>query len=198
MSEPIVYPHSRRLVQIIRQHLWDGLCDSPIRGAEVGVYKGETSAYLLRELPGLQLYLIDCWDPGPFKLSRNQFSAMAAQQNRPEVFRQWEREARLNTAWAGDRATIIKADFRQAASALVHNTLDFVFLDAAHSYQDTMDQILLYAPRVRSGGLVTGHDYGYPRPGYEAVAQAVDRIAGFLRVDLQVDRASYVWHWVVP
>jgi hypothetical protein len=164
-------------------------------GAEVGVYKGETSAYLLRELPGLTLYAVDCWHPGPFRDPRNQSSMMAQQKDRPDVFAAWEREARSNTAFAGDRCRILKADFRDAAELIPDGSLEFVFLDAAHSYRDTMEQILWYWPKVREGGLVTGHDYGYPRAGYEVVAQAVDAAARFFRADLHVDKGSYVWWW---
>ena len=72
-----VYPHSRYLAGLLRAHLDDP--KQPFVGAEVGVYKGETSAHLLRELPGLTLYAIDCWHPGPFRDPRNQFSMMAQQ-----------------------------------------------------------------------------------------------------------------------
>ena len=188
-----VYPHSRYLAGLLRAHLADPT--QPFVGAEVGVYKGETSAHLLRELPGLTLYAVDCWHPAPFRDPRNQFSMMAQQKDRPDVFAAWEREARSNTAFAGDRCRILKADFREAAELIPDDSLEFVFLDAAHSYRDTMEQILWYWPKVREGGLVTGHDYGYPRAGYEVVAQAVDAAARFFRADLHVDKGSYVWWW---
>ena len=62
-----VYPHSRYLAGLLRAHLADST--QPFVGAEVGVYKGETSAYLLREFPGLTLYAVDCWHPAPFRES---------------------------------------------------------------------------------------------------------------------------------
>jgi hypothetical protein len=80
--------------------------------------------------------------------------------------------------------------FREAAELINDSSLEFVFLDAAHSYRDTMEQILWYLPKVREGGLFTGHDYGYPRAGCEVVAQAVDAAARFFRADLHVDRGS--------
>ena len=59
------------------------------------------------------------WDhPAPFRDPRNQFSMMAQQQNRPDVFAAWEREARGNTAFAGERCRILKADFREAAELI--------------------------------------------------------------------------------
>ena len=143
----------------------------------------------------MTFYGIDAWNAAPFRESRNQFSMMAQQKDRPDVFAAWEREARGNTAFAGDRCRILKFDFREAAELINDNSLEFVFLDAAHSYRDTMEQILWYLPKVREGGLVTGHDYGYPRAGYEVVAQAVDAAARFFRAELHVDKASYVWWW---
>ena len=80
---------------------------------------------------------------------------MAQQKDRPDVFAAWEREARGDTAFAGDRCRILKADFREAAESIPDGSAwEFVFLDAAHSYRDTMEQILWYLPKVRDGGLV--------------------------------------------
>jgi len=185
-------PHGKFLTALLAEEFPPTL---QLRGAEVGVYKGETSHMLLSRFPALNLYAVDCWEPSPFKLGRNQFSAMAQQQNRPEVFAAWEREARTNTAFAGERCQVLKGDFRKMAAKIPSQSLDFVFLDASHSYQDTMEQILWYLPKVRIGGLVTGHDYGYPAKGYEVVAEAVNAAATFLGAELHVDHGSYVWFW---
>lgn len=149
---PSPTPHGKFLTALLAQEFPPQL---QLTGAEVGVYKGETSHMLLTRFPALTLYAVDCWEPSPFKASRNQFSAMSQQRDRPDVFAAWEREARRNTAFAGERCKILKGDFRQAAAKIPNQSLDFVFLDASHSYRDTMEQILWYLPKVRVGGLVT-------------------------------------------
>lgn len=192
---PEVYKHSRYLAELIRTHLPP---DRPLIGVEVGVWKAETSRYLLSQIPTLQLTLVDLWSPDPFKLPRNQFSAMALQKNRPDVFAAWEREAMANVLEFGSRVKIAKADFRTAANTIEARSLDFAFLDAAHSYQDTMEQVMLYSLRMRPGGLLCVHDYGYPKLGYEQVRQAVDAFCGFLGLRPQVDPKSWVAWWPAP
>ena len=111
------------------------------------------------------------------------------------------RKTRLCWSWAIQGAAHASTAAIQHVG-INHGRLDILvteqFLngaDAAHSYRDTMEQILWYLPKVREGGLVTGHDYGYPRAGYEVVAQAVDAAARFFRADLHVDKGSYFWWW---
>ncbi len=192
---PEVYKHSRYLVELVKQHL---PLESPICGAEVGVWKAETSRWLLSQCGNLSLTLIDQWSPEPFKIDRNKFSAMAKQNNRPDVWAAWEREARANVAEFGERVRIVKQDFRAAAEAIEPASLDFVFLDAAHSYQDTMQQMLAYTLRVRPGGLVCVHDYGYPQPGYQVVSEAVDDFLRYFEMVPQVDPESWVAWWIAP
>jgi hypothetical protein len=61
-----------------------------------------------------------------------------------------------------------------------------------------MRQILLYSPLVRPGGIVAGHDYSYPQPGFSGVAEAVNDIAAFLDRCIYVDAETYVWYWINP
>jgi hypothetical protein len=192
---PEVYRHSRFLANLIKRHL---PLEAPIRGAEVGVWKGETSRWLLTQCGNLSLTLVDQWSPEPFKLDRNKFSAMAKQNNRPDIWASWERDARKNLAEFGDRAQIVKADFRAAAKSIEAASLDFVFLDAAHSYQDTMRQMLDYTLRVRPGGLVCVHDYGYPEPGYKVVSEAVDDFLRYFELTPNLDPESWVAWWIAP
>jgi hypothetical protein len=190
---PEVYNHSRFLVDLARRYL---PTESPCIGIEVGVWKGETSRYLLSEIQTLTLWLVDCWEPSPFHLARNQFSEMAKQRNKPEVFAMWERTARGNVQEFGKRASILKGDFRERADGIGDNSSDLVFLDASHSYQDTMEQLIWYTPKVRRGGIVAVHDYDWPRPGYEVVKEAVDAFCRFVGVKPSVDQGSYTAWWV--
>lgn len=51
---------------------------------------------------------------------------------------------------------------------------DLVFIDAEHSYEATSADIRAWAPLVRAGGWISGHDYGsewFPKFG---VKRAVD------------------------
>jgi len=60
----------------------------------------------------------------------------------------------------------------EEASKLYDNeTLDFVFIDAAHDYENVKNDINLWYPKVKIGGVISGHDY---HPGWSGVVRAVD------------------------
>ena len=43
-----------------------------------------------------------------------------------------------------------------------YNSLDFVFIDASHIYKYVAEDIDLWEPKVKKGGLVSGHDLDFP------------------------------------
>lgn len=59
------------------------------------------------------------------------------------------------------------------AASFVKDGLDFVFIDAGHEYEDVRDDIAAWLPKIRSGGMIAGHDYSATFPG---VVKAVDMV----------------------
>ncbi len=53
-------------------------------------------------------------------------------------------------------------------------TLDLVFIDAEHTYESVLRDILVWKPLIKHGGIIAGHDYGHPL--YPGVAAAVDEL----------------------
>lgn len=79
----------------------------------------------------------------------------------------------------------IKSDSTEAAALFDDRSLDFVFIDADHSYEAVKRDLLAWLPKVRPGGIIGGHDY--PRPGVKkAVAEALPRAKG-------IGRTSFWW-----
>lgn len=52
---------------------------------------------------------------------------------------------------------------------------DLVFIDGEHTYEGCREDIKLWTPHVRPGGILCGHDYGGQFPG---VKKAVDETGG--------------------
>ena len=61
--------------------------------------------------------------------------------------------------------------------------MDFVFIDAGHSFDDAARDIIEWAKKVRKGGIVSGHDYTHVRGG---VKDAVDGYVKFHSQSLKV------------
>ncbi len=55
-------------------------------------------------------------------------------------------------------------------------SLDFVFLDASHTYEDVKNDICLWLPKVRYGGVLAGDDY--TDKFSDGVVKAVDEQLG--------------------
>ena len=60
-------------------------------------------------------------------------------------------------------------------SAVSSVGLDFVFIDAQHDYDSVKKDIEIWTPKLKPGGLLSGHDY---QPNFKGVIQAVDEAVG--------------------
>lgn len=140
----------------------------PRQGAEVGVFAGATTSYLLARFPGLHLYAVDLWSVRP-RLDRVGFQTWEGRdlQAVRKTFDQRTRPFR-------DRLTILERDTVEAASSVPDGSLDFVFIDAEHTYEAVLADIAAWRPKLRPGGILSGHDYGHPR--FPGVKRAVDEV----------------------
>jgi len=97
--------------------------------------------------------------------------------------------ARGITEFAKDRRTILRKDSVEAAGDVEDGSLDFVFIDADHSYEGALADIRAWVPKVREGGIVCGHDFDVPEYPMWGVRRAMK--------DYGMDRAiigkNYTW-----
>ncbi len=128
-----------------------------IVAAEIGVWNGELSEFLLREIPKLDLYMIDIWRPAPkgsMAQRTNQPGAASPRDNHEAR----KRNAILRTDFARDRRHIWRRESTDAAKRVQTGLLDFVFIDAGHSADAVYADLAAWFPRVRRQGLLCGHD----------------------------------------
>jgi predicted O-methyltransferase YrrM len=78
-----------------------------------------------------------------------------------------------NIACVKDRVTILKMLTQEAVPQLPENFFDLIFIDADHSYKWVKSDIINFAPKVKPGGLLCGHDYNKNWPG---VVKAVNEL----------------------
>jgi hypothetical protein len=116
-------------------------------GAEVGVRKGEYSRTICDNVPGVRLSCIDPWAP---------YEGRRPSQERMDLYYQ----ATQNTLKGFDVEFIRKPSL-EAANGFADGSLDFVYIDAMHYFDDVMMDIITWTPKVRAGGIVSGHDYAH-------------------------------------
>lgn len=133
------------------------------RGAELGVWYGNTFFRLLESLPDLFLIGVDDWRPIPQYTHHNDQQA-----NRANVF--------ITSRTFNGRTKIMEMTTDQAAILVPDKSLDFVFIDSfdtRHAYESMTKDIKNWLPKVKMGGFVTGHGYDFPE-----VKKAVDELFG--------------------
>jgi predicted O-methyltransferase YrrM len=55
----------------------------------------------------------------------------------------------------------------EASKTFEDKSVDFVFIDAGHTYEEVVEDIKSWLPKVKKGGFIGGHDYYRDPPGKE-------------------------------
>lgn len=120
----------------------------PLKVAEIGVRNGDFAEYILRNAVSIEKYY--AVDPYlPYLDLQYQFTQ--AEQDRLK-FKAFLRLAVFpQVEWVYEKSL----DF---AAKQTHQ-FDFVFIDAEHTYECVTADIAAFAPLIKSGGLLIGHDY---------------------------------------
>jgi len=109
-------------------------------GVEVGVKRAENAEFVLKKLDIKMLYLVDSYDP---QISKT------AEQDKIVAFKRMKKHK--NTKF------IIADSF--AAGSMIPEQVDFVYIDADHSYEGVLRDIRTYYPLVKKSGVIGGHDF---------------------------------------
>jgi hypothetical protein len=80
-------------------------------------------------------------------------------------------EANLERCGVADCVEIVESDSAHAAQLFQDGTLAGVFIDAAHDYESVKRDLAAWVPKVRAGGILSGHDIEH-----EPVQRAVSEI----------------------
>jgi len=68
-------------------------------------------------------------------------------------------------------------------------SIDFCFIDASHEYEDVKADLLAWLPKVKSGGILAGHDYDV---AWQGVIKAVDEVIG--KENIKTMGSSFIYY----
>jgi hypothetical protein len=111
--------------------------------AEVGVREGYFSKFILDNTSIKKLYSIDPWENN------------AELSDCETVFRTCK--SLLDPF--GDRAEMVKGYSPFVSEMFEDNTLDFIYIDGLHDYESVKADIAGFYPKLKVGGIISGHDY---------------------------------------
>lgn len=121
------------------------------KGVEVGTWKGEYAKTILSSWGGI-LYMVDPWrglgseyDDSANMINQEHSNAYHETMNSIKGFEH--------------RAFMLRGLSSELIDLFQDESLDFVYIDANHAYDFVVEDINLWYPKVKKGGLLMGHDY---------------------------------------
>ncbi len=145
-------------------------------GAELGVRAGENYYYLLAHCPDLELLGVDLFQIQPEGCGEGHRKRTF---EKPEYGFSYDFESYYKFILElqeefGPRAKFIRDWTTEAVKQVPDNSLDFIFIDADHSYKAVVKDIEDWTPKVKAGGYITGHDW-YQSPVKKAVTDVLGK-----------------------
>lgn len=135
-------------------------------GAEVGVERGLYSEKLLKANPNLKLFSIDAWEV------YGDYRDHMTQEEMNEIY--YDAVERLKPY----QCKLVKGYSVEISEQFKDESLDFVYLDANHTFEHVVADIAAWSKKVRVGGIIAGHDY-IKRKGGEYDLQVPYAVNGY-------------------
>ncbi len=135
-------------------------------GVELGSFKGQFANTILNNWEG-KLLMVDVWR----ELPHQEYDDASNHREHIDAYSQ----SMENIKGFEDRAYMLRMKGEHACDFIQDESLDFIYIDANHTYDAVKQDLKLWYPKIKSGGLVMGHDYlpDYFYEGKEEKNQAV-------------------------
>lgn len=139
---------------------------------ELGVWKGDNIDYISKNCPSLKLCLgVDSYCAEDYKGLKTPVSQ--------KELNEAHREAIAKTK---PFVVIFVSRISEASLGIRDKSLDIVFIDGSHDYKSVKQDIILWLPKIRKGGILCGHDYC---DFYSDVKEAVDETLGIKNIEIK-------------
>ena len=150
----------------------------PLVGCEIGVAAGKNAKSILETLNIEKIYLVDPYQPY-YDHGRYWSRYVDTERLAHQRLRKYEDQ----TVWLHMKSA--------EASSHIGSSLDFVYIDGDHTYSYCYDDIQNFYPKVKSGGVIGGHNFQAEYPG---VVRAVSEFC--FRNKLKYRNSKVDW-WIV-
>lgn len=150
--------------------------------AEIGVFKGRFSKFLLERCKEISIICVDTWSGiGMSDWVIDGFNGDKEYENLKNFF---------DNNYPG-RVTLIRKTSSEASLEIQEEYLDFIYIDASHDYESTLNDLNNWYPKLRKGGTISGHDYSNCRS--KKVKRAVDEFFCNKKVNITTDKCKCWW-----
>jgi len=187
-TSPVTLHHFGRKAQVLEMFQKCGL----MVGVEIGTDTGRYAKDVFERLPDLKLFCIDPW------LSYTEGEEVKTQEDAERIYQEaTERLSKFN-------CELIRKTSMDAVKDFEDNSLDFVFIDGNHEYEYVLEDITEWTKKVKTGGVIYGHDYVANEERKYGIIEAVQKYTSdnkinpwfVLHVPAREGKASFVDCWM--
>lgn len=140
---------------------------------ELGTYKGKSTSFIVTEIlnkgRNVKFYTVDTFKGDSGSTDKQEMEAYT----KVNVSKMYE-EFKQNTKHLEGKFTTMVNYSDEAAEYFLDNSVNSLFIDAGHSYEAVLKDITAWLPKMKNGGIMSGHDYN----SWEGVKKAVNELLG--------------------
>jgi hypothetical protein len=154
-----------------------------LKGAEIGVKEGGLSAHLLQTFNLLEWISIDSWAVYNEKWC-------VSQEQMDEMYKRVCDKLAIYIP----RTCIKRMTSVEASHTIEDHYLDMVYIDANHSYEFVKEDLCIWYPKIKVGGIISGHDYSSTRK--KSVQRAVNEFFEEKSLTLHLEKCNVWWELI--
>lgn len=142
---------------------------------ELGAYKGKSTSFIVTEINNqnrnIKFHTIDTFEGDS---GSNDVLEIEAYQ-KVNVSKMFE-EFNKNTEHLKEHFNVIVGKSDESSKLFEDNSVDVIFIDAGHSYDAVIQDIKSWLPKIKDGGIMSGHDYNSWTGVNTAVNEIFDKV----------------------
>jgi len=148
------------------------------RVAEIGVFEGGFSQKIYDLAVPMELHLIDPWafqDREDYSRDESNVPQERADRNYQTVCERFAPQIEAEVV------KLHRAFSAEAVERFPDGFFDWVYIDALHTYDACLQDLRLYAPKVKPNGFICGHDYANHSAARQMEFGVVEAVNDFVR-----------------
>jgi predicted O-methyltransferase YrrM len=143
---------------------------------ELGAYKGKSTSFIVTEInnrdKNIKFHTIDTFEGDSGSNDETEVNAY-----RNVIVSNMYEEFNKNTEHLKEYFNVIVGKSDESSKFFEDDSVDVIFIDAGHSYESVIQDIKSWLPKIKNGGIMSGHDYN----SWPGVKMAVNEI--FNKID---------------
>ncbi len=128
---------------------------------ELGSFMGQSTAamafFIKQSKKNISFHAVDIFELSEFS---DEPHFKAVEEHGGNLFETFK--ANIKGADVEEYVTPVKASSLEAAKNYEDRSISFLMIDASHKYEDVVDDIRTWYPKMKMGGIICGDDYDWP------------------------------------